>query len=81
MGAFSPEALKKGQLARKRNAKLRAQGKLPPVARAKQKREGTSIPLDSPIFDLPDKRPYKKTKVTNNRDLLVRVLTLLEKLV
>ena len=82
MGAFSPEALKKGQLARKRNAKLRREGKLPRMGAAKRKREGTSIPLDSPIFDVPDKKTYKKgAKGTSDKATFLRVLALLEKLV
>ena len=83
MGTFSPAALKKGQLARKRNAKLRREGKLPPT---KSKYAGsTSIPLDSPIFDVPEKKTYKKgskLKVSgDNRELVLRLLTLIERLV
>lgn len=83
MAAFSEKARLAGVAARKRNAKLRREGKLPPT---KSKYAGsTSIPLDSPIFDVPEKRPYKKggkLKVSgDNRELVLRLLTLIERLV
>lgn len=46
------------------------------------KKKFESLPLDSPVFDRPEKKKYaKKVKAAPNREMLERVLSLLEKLV
>jgi len=76
---FSEKARQAGLEARLRNARLRKQGLLPPKKSPKKE----SFPLDHPIFT-PDivsthKKVPKQDK-PDNRDIILRLLDLVEKL-
>jgi hypothetical protein len=76
MGVISPQARAAGLKVRRRNAKLRKQGLLPPT---KQRRKAESIPLDHPLFDSPPPKggKPKEKRIDVVRELLLLVLKLL----
>lgn len=62
---FSPQAHAASLKVRKRNARLRKQGKLPPIKRKGADIAATeALPLDHPMFDKAPPAPAKKYKST-----------------
>lgn len=82
MGTFSKQARIASQKVRSRNAALRRKGLLPPIKRKSVVAKKESLPLNHPIFDQPPGggKTVKKAPAPNNREVLLRLLSVVEKL-